>query len=192
MFTATPLDEAGTATFKAKDITFDDLLTKLFEIQTLDVNPTTGGNTQLQNNSNQGTGSKRFTFKKEDGIYYFGSEDQLSVRNVAIIHLQHRSVELLSDPSGGSMSNRSAGRNANSNVGFNTFNSLPNNVDNTFNRNNNRQPINTNNNAQNFNNFDNKVEALINILPDEVKQDLDITVDYELNSFYVNGPSHQY
>ena len=189
MFTATPLDEAGTATFKAKDITFDDLLTKLFEIQTLDVNLTTGGNTQLQNNSNQGTGSKRFTFKKEDGIYYFGSEDQLSVRNVAIIHLQHRSVELLSDPSGGSMSNRSAGRNANSNVGFNNFNSLPNNVDNTFNRNNNRQPINTNNNAQNFNNFDNKVEALINILPDEVKQDLDITVDYELNSFYVNGPA---
>src|SRR5690606_34012252 len=33
MFTATPLDNAGTATFKAKSVYFDQLLTKLFEVQ---------------------------------------------------------------------------------------------------------------------------------------------------------------
>lgn len=173
VFTATPLNEAGTATFKAKNIYFDDLLRALFEIQSTNTSTISNQNRQNQNNSNT---AKRFTFKKEDNIYFFGTENQLSVRKVAIIHLQHRSVELLSDPSGGGSSSRSAGRNSN------------NNFSNSFSNNSNREPLNTNSN-QSFNNFSNKAEALINILPDEVKQDLDIKVDYELNSFYVNGPS---
>ncbi|MFD2916853.1 type II secretion system protein GspD [Psychroserpens luteus] len=192
VFTATPLDEAGIATFKAKNIPFDDLLKKLFEIQSVkgltssnlntSSNPNNG---QSQNNSNT---SKRFTYKKEGNIYFFGIDNQLSLRKVEIIHLQHRSVELLSDPSGGGGSSRSAGRNSgfNSNVfgaSVNNFNNQNNNSNN-----NNRQSLNTNNTGS-FNNFSSKVEALINILPDEVKQDLDIKVDYELNSFYVNGPS---
>jgi type IV pilus assembly protein PilQ len=179
VFTATPLEEAGSITFKAKAISFDDLLTAIFEKQP-------GSNTSQNNTtqSNQSITNERFTFKKEDGIYFFGREKQLSVREVAIVHMQHRSVELLSDPQGGLASSRSAGRNFNNSSGFNGLN----NQLNTFPQNRNREPINTNN-TQNFDNFNTKAEALINILPDEVKRDLDITVDYELNSFYVNGPS---
>lgn len=179
IFTATPLDESGTVTFKAKTINFDDLLINIFEKRTVSNAP------QITNNGNQNSNPlKRFTFKKEGNIYFFGTEKQLSVRKVAIIQMQHRSVELLSDPSGGLTSNRSAGRNSNYGNNFNGFNSQSN----SFSQNRNREPINTNNN-QNFENFNTKVEALINILPDEVKRDLDIKVDYELNSFYVNGPS---
>src|SRR5690606_13845168 len=32
-------------------------------------------------------------------------------------------------------------------------------------------------------------EALLSVLPDELRQDLDVKIDYELNSFYVLGPS---
>jgi len=163
VFTAQPLESAGNVSFKAKDIVFDELLVKIFESSGVE-------------------GADKFTFKKENNIYFFGTEKQLSVRKVAVIQMQHRSVELLSDPVGGLTSTRSAGRSTNFNNrgSFNQTNSFP--------QNRNREPINTNTN-QNFNNFQNKVEALVNILPDEIKKDLDIKVDYELNSFYVNGPS---
>ncbi|TXD83470.1 general secretion pathway protein GspD [Subsaximicrobium wynnwilliamsii] len=188
IFTATPLDEAGTATFTAKSITFDELLSHLFEVQSQTISNTNTQSNENLNNLNQANFSKRFTFKKENNIYFFGTENQLSVRKVAIIHLQHRSVELLSDPAGGGSSSRSAGRNFNSNNNFNNFNGISNTPIGSYSQNRNREPVNTNSN-QNFNNFSNKVEALINILPNEIKQDLDITVDYELNSFYVTGPS---
>lgn len=180
VFTATPLEDAGVATFKAKNISFDTLLTKIFETQSV-----SNTNNSNQNGQNQNTNNslKRFTYKKEGNIYFFGTDNQLSVRQIAIIHLQHRSVELLADPSGNSTSSRNTGRNYNSNSN-NQFDSFSSNNSNNSNRN----PINTNSN-QNFNNYSNKVEALVNILPDEIKQDLNITVDYELNSFYVNGPS---
>ena len=190
IFTATPLDEAGVATFKAKNISFDALLTKLFESQIVTGNPQ--NNNLNPNNDTLGVvPSKRFSFKKEDNIYYFGIENQLSIRDVAIIHLQHRSVELLSDPQGGGYSSRSAGRTNNS--GFNNNTTLNNNgninqTDTNYNSNRNRGQLNTNQTG-NFNSYSTQAEALVNILPDEIKQDLDITVDYELNSFYVNGPS---
>ncbi|WP_299363518.1 general secretion pathway protein GspD [Winogradskyella sp.] len=191
IFTATPLDEAGIATFKAKAIKFDDLLVKLFESQPISaVNQ--NANSNQNRNAQGGSQSRRFSFKKEGNIYYFGTEDQLSIREIAIIHLQHRSVELLSDPQGG-QSRRSAGRSFNSgfNQGFNNtaFNNRNlNQTNNNFNSNQNRGQLNTNQSG-NFNSYSNQAEALVNILPDEVKQDLDIKVDFELNSFYVNGPS---
>ena len=182
VFTATPLDEAGVATFKAKNIAFDDLLTKIFETQT--VSSSLAQNTNTQNATGSTNNLKRFTFKKEGSIYFFGTENQLSVRQVAVVHLQHRSVELLADPSGG-YSSRSAGRSYNTNSA-----SYGNNINqfDSFNSNRNREQLNTRNN-QSFGSYGNKAEALVNILPDEIKQDLDIKVDYELNSFYVNGPS---
>ncbi|TCK68070.1 type IV pilus assembly protein PilQ [Winogradskyella wandonensis] len=189
VFTATPLEEAGSITFKAKNIYFDDLLTKLFEIQGVTAN--TQNTSQNTNNSNRPSVSntKRFTFKKENNIYFFGLEGQLSVREVAVITLQNRSVELLSDPSGG-QNRRSVGRSFNSGFGNSRgFNNQNFNQNLGFNNTNqNRNQLNTNTTG-NFNSYSNQVEALVNILPDEVKQDLDIKVDYELNSFYVNGPS---
>lgn len=180
IFTATPLSKAGTATFKAKKISFDDLLVKLFEIQTSAKNTSTDQQRNANNNVTQ-QASTIFTFKKENNIYYLGTEDQLSVRKVEIVPLQYRSVELLNDPSGNNLSNRYFGGNRNNNFGNNRYNQF----DNFDNRN--REQVNTRNG--NFNNYDNTVEALINILPDEVKNNLDIKIDYELNSFFVNGPA---
>lgn len=192
VFTATPLEEAGSTNFKAKSIYFDDLLTKIFETQSVSSNSqnNTSQNPNLNaNDLKSQNATKRFTFKKEGNIYFFGLEGQLSVREVAVIQMQHRSIELLSDPTGG-QNRRSAGRNFGS--GFNNSNFQENtgfNQQNLFNGNTrNRDNINTNRQG-NFNSYSNQVEALVNIMPDEIKQNLDIKVDYELNSFYVNGPS---
>lgn len=191
VFTATPLTEAGSATFKAKNISFDELLVTLFESQTTisnttNSNPNTNGN--FNNQSTNSNSNKQFTFKKENGIYFFGTQKQLSLRKIAIIHLQHRSIELLSDPQGptGRNSSRSFNSGFNNNALGNTANFNQNNTN--LNTNRNRNQLSTNQTG-NFNSYSNQAEALVNILPDEVKRDLDIKVDYELNSFYVNGPS---
>lgn len=75
MYTSHPLDEAGTASVKAKNISFDLLLDKLFE------------NTE-------------FSYKKVDNIYYFGKKEQASVRSSVVIPLQYRSIEIMSGQSG--------------------------------------------------------------------------------------------
>lgn len=187
IFTATPLGEAGAATFKAKSISFDELLIKIFESQSIT-------NSIENTNLNQNRGPKnntqigRFSYKKEGNIYFFGTENQLSIREVAVIQLQYRSVELLSDPEGGGYSSRSAGRSVNSGFNSNSFSNSDFNQNQNFNSSRSREQLNTNR-AGNFSSYSSQAEALVNILPDEIKQDLDITVDYELNSFYVNGPS---
>lgn len=191
----TPLSEAGLASFKARRITFDDLLVKLFESsQTSKNSNATNPNSQIQNRNGSSSNTvKTFTFKKEGEIYFFGTSNQLSVRKVEIIHLMHRSVELLSNPSGGSA--RSTNRNFN-NSRFNTygnnsggqfdnFGTNRNGLQNNSSRN--RQQLNTTNNSSFSSN--NKSETLISILPDNLKQGLDIKIDYELISFYVSGPS---
>ena len=201
VFTATPLDQAGLASFKAKSISFDALLSTIFEgqsTQSLKASNSNSANNSNFNNQNQQPSSSvnnrkssnGFTYKKEGTIYFFGTENQLSVREVAIIQLQHRSVELLSDPSGGgsrsrSRNSRSQVQNPNTNS-RNNININSNQIDNFSTQN--RQQLNTNSN-QSFSNYSSKAEALVNILPDELKNNLDIKVDYELNSFYVNGSS---
>lgn len=205
IFTASPLQNAGSVTFKTKSITFDSLLVKIFESQTppISAGPTINNVNNNTNNPNQTAvnpiySSQLFTFKKEGNTYFFGTENQLSVRNVEIIHLQHRSVELLSDPMGGENRNRTVGR---TNVGLNNYNNTYstlggyNNYNNTtINSNslvrNNREPVNiANQNNMSYNNYESKAEALLSILPDDIKKDLDVKIDYELNSFYVLGSS---
>lgn len=204
IFTATPLDKAGTITFKTKFITFDELLVKIFESQTSlttsvpadNNNTNTNRNNPAQNNNNQEvSGNESFTFKKEGNTYFFGTENQLSVRAVEIIHLQHRSVELLTDPTGGgNRNNRSVGRTYgnqsnynNGNYNNSNYNNYTNQFDNNVSTNrNNREPLSINN-QNSFINSASKAEALLSILPDDIKQDLDVKIDYELNSFYVLG-----
>ncbi|MBD0832823.1 type II secretion system protein GspD [Aestuariibaculum sediminum] len=203
IFTASPLEEAGKITFKTNSITLDNLLTKLFESQKqTSINSsnnnllnTPNGNSNLnETNSNQNRGNQYdFTFKKEGKTYYFGKENQLIVRSVEIIHLQHRSVELLTDPSGSNsgymnMENRNYGSQNGYNSSYTSYN-YTNQFDNRsgINRNN-REPISTTGRST-FGNTNTKVEALLSVLPADVKQNLEIKVDFELNSFYVVGPS---
>lgn len=94
MFMASPLDNAGTITLNTGSITFDDLLVKIFEKdETI--------TTDAKNISGQAIHppkTNNFTFKKEDNIYFFGTDKQLSVRQIEIITLKHRSVNMMSDP----------------------------------------------------------------------------------------------
>lgn len=205
IFTATPLDKAGTVTFKTKSISFDDLLTKAFESHAIsnlatpsiatENNPTANRNTPNQHDNNaQETNTALFTFKKEGNTYFFGTENQLSVRAVEIIHLQHRSVELLTDPSGGGSNTRIGSRGYGNQNGYNNnsgYNNYTNQFDNNSGTNrNNREPVNTGNRSA-FSDSSTKAEALLSVLPDDIKHDLDIKMDYELNSFYVMGSSEK-
>ena len=58
---------------------------------------------------------------------------------------------------------------------------------NTINNSNNKRNNRANSNVPATTN--NKAEALINIIPDDIAKDLDIKIDIELNSFIVSGPS---
>ncbi|WP_255566938.1 type II secretion system protein GspD [Flavobacterium litorale] len=175
-FVASPLENAGNATVKAKNITFDELLIKIFE-SGLQAQPTAQQSRQPINNGNsnlQGVGNEAYTFLKEDDIYYFGTKTQLTVRNVKSVSLMHRSIELLGDPD----TSRTIGRTSQST--FTSFNgSFNNNLSNTG----------QNNQNQRNNENSRDTESILTIIPDEVKADLDIKIDKELNSFIVNGPA---
>lgn len=193
IFTATPLDKAGPVTFKTKSITFDDLLIKIFESQN-DYSSTENTSQTSENYPNNGQNGNSFTknfnaiftFKKEANIYYFGTENQLSVRKVEVIHLMHRSVELLSDPSGGSGRSRTVGR---SGYGSNYSDSYSFNNNGSTDRNSGvnrsrRQASSFDHNSQPRSNPSETIEAII---PDEISEGLDIKIDHELNSLYVTG-----
>ncbi|WP_190808388.1 type II secretion system protein GspD [Flagellimonas sp. S3867] len=210
VYVATPLTEAGNVTFKAKQIYYDELLTKIFESET--VQPTVGAatngqqNVQPQNrnrNQNQGRAaaipapnlnSSNFTFKKENDRYFFGTADQLSVRKLEIVQMMHRSVELLGDPMQSTGYGRSAGRTITGGVNYvggggfqNEANGFGNNQGNLRQNSNNTRRINTQNNQ--FGDYSSNAEAIVSILPDDVVADLDIKIDYELNSFLISGPA---
>ena len=187
VYTATPLEQAGNITFNAKNIYLDDLFEHMFENQESNAsNPQnqSGNNSsrnQRQNNGLPPNGSKaNFTFKKESNIYFFGTANQLSLRKVEVIQMMHRSVELLSNPSQSS-GTRSSGRTANGGVNYFGNGAQAGGSSNG-------RSINTQAN-NNFTNYQDGAEAIVSIIPDEIKSELDIRVDYELNSFLVSGPS---
>ncbi|HEX8577148.1 MAG TPA: hypothetical protein VF677_12710, partial [Flavobacterium sp.] len=183
MFISTPLESAGTATVKAKNITFDELLVKIFESS--NSGPSGGQSTQSASSQNQtiASGSEEFTYFKKNNIYFFGLKNQLVVRNIKRIAMMHRSIELLSDPSkeGG----RSAGRvnNQNNFTSFNNQNANP--LDNNSISNNRNssytQPVREDTSRSQGD--------IMSIIPDEIKNGLDIKIDTELNSFIVSGPA---
>ena len=183
IFMATPLDEAGIATVKATDISFDQLLTKIFES-----GEGAGVSAQNQSNNPRGAGqqqsnnTKRFTFKKEDGVYYFGTFQQITLRTAEIIPLRYRAIEFLSDPQ---RSGRSVGRT----VGFNSNSGFGNNFNNNGGLNNNTSARNQNPSSQTARPSEGNSQSILDIIPDDISTDLNITLDKELNSFIVSGPS---
>lgn len=180
-FVATPLESAGNATVKAKNITFDELLVKMFQSNALansgSSKPVNGLNGQMQESITTAQNNDTYTFMKKDGIYYFGTKSQLTVRNVKSIPLLHRSIELLGDPS---ITERSVGRTQTNFTNYNSYNSSS-----AIGQNNSYQPQ----SSPNAISPSAQTESILTIIPDEVKRDLDIKVDKELNSFIVNGPA---
>lgn len=186
IFTATPLDNAGTVSITTKSITFDELLDKIFEKQQGHTRSPKKQNGNNQQTSNRSQVTKPpttvFSYKKENGMYFFGTEEQLSIRSVEIITLQYRSVESLSEPMTNEDSNSPSSRvidNLNS-VNENYGNSIPSQQNTGYNSN--RQIKNNSGNQSNR-------KTLLELLPEEITEGLDIKTDFELNSFYVTGTS---
>lgn len=191
MFIASPLENAGNATVKARHITFDELLSKIFASNSQNTVQTTTNTTSrnsAQSASSQyidgnttgmsmpATGSDTYSFLKSNGIYYFGTKTQLTIRNVKSIPMMHRSIELMADPD---IVERNVGRTSTPN--YTNYNSGSFNTAGTG--------QNQNTQSQNTNRDSKPAESILTIIPEEVKRDLDIKVDKELNSFVVNGPA---
>ncbi|AXG69201.1 type II secretion system protein D [Kordia sp. SMS9] len=196
IFTSTPLTNAGTASVTSKRIYFDDLLTKMFESNqtnsmqgTANTSRSNSGQRGNQNNQVTGTTQAFFTFKKDRNMYIFGTANQLSLREISIIPLMHRSIELLTDSSGSANTTRARS----SNVGQASGLGGNNQFDSFSGGNQNRATLSRSGQANQGNGLANnnrsQAEALINILPADLIADLQIQADYELNSFYVSGPS---
>lgn len=174
IFTASPLDNAGVATVKAENISFDLLLDKIFESSVSSEKGYQGGNEEK--NSDQS-----FTYTKDGDVYYFGTENQLSLKQTELVPMMFRSVQLLSNPAGNGQ--RRAARNTG---GMNTTNYYDSN------------PVNNQNQTQNYRNNNSggsdtrssgsNLSSIEDILPDDIKNGVDIKVDTELNSFVVSGP----
>lgn len=180
LFISSPLENAGTATVKAKNITFDELLNKIFEAKnttgTNNPSQTQQGNYSGLNNDNPTiSSSDNYSYFKRNNIYYFGLKSQLVIRTVRSIPLLHRSIELLSDPT---REGRSAGKITNNQNNFSNYNSQ----DGGKNNNNNYNP--------NINDNTSRTQGdILSIIPNEIRTGLDIKIDTELNSFIVSGPA---
>ncbi|SHK68852.1 type IV pilus assembly protein PilQ [Maribacter aquivivus] len=192
IYTATPLIEAGNVTFNAKDITFDELLNHIFTGQITKSPKEQVPSNGVQNRTSRQpevaeptNNSRNFTFKKQDDIYFFGTADQLSLRKVEVVQLMHRSVELLGNPSQ-VRGSRSSGRTNEGSVNY--FGNNSNNGGGQQNSYGNQRSLNTQTSSS-FGDYQDGAEAIVSILPDEIKADLEIKVDYELNSFFVSGPA---
>lgn len=173
IFTASPLDNAGVATVNAENISFDLLLDKIFESSLSGQNSNQGGSTDKSNTQN-------FTYTKDGNVYYFGTENQLSLKQTELVPLMYRSVKTLSNPTG------SGQRRASRNMGVS-------NTSNYYDSN----PANSQNQTQNYRNNSrgsdtgssgSSLSSLVDIFPDDIKSGIDIKIDAELNSFIVSGP----
>jgi len=154
IFTASPLDNAGVATVTAKSIHFDLLLNKIFESAITD---------------SKADDATTFTYKKDENIYYFGTQGQLSLKQMEVIQLVNRSVNIFSDPK---RSYQSSFRD-DFVIGGTNYNGQ------TTNRQNN-----TNNNSVE----NTALTSIETIIPEDIKEGLIIKTDFELNSFIVSGP----
>lgn len=170
MFTSSPLTNAGNTSVKATNITYDVLLTKILE-------------------------NTKFSYKKINGIYYFGDETQPSLLSSVTIPLMHRSIEIMNTPiqnnsnRGFNSGIQSMGGVFNSNQNFGTnFNGNQNgsfqNAGNNFNRNPNNS---SGNNRGTFQDYSSKADALLSLIPKAILDGIDITIDVEQNAFLVNG-----
>lgn len=175
IFISNPLETIGNATLKAKSITFNELLNKLFESKT-SVSSSNANATNFPSSSETNSlNADQFTYAINNDIYIFGLKNQLIVRNIKSISLMHRSIDFFSDPS---REGRSAGRlsGGNSYQNYNGSNTNP-------------IPQNSNTNNTNDSKQENSGGSILSIIPKEILTGLDVKIDSELNSFIVSGPS---
>lgn len=218
IFTAAPLENTGNITVTAEAISFDDLLVKIFESKFGGASTASSGGNPNDNssrrnnrrnssddfqngnsNSSSGGSGSNFTFKKEGDVYYFGTEDQLTVKKIAMVQMMHRSIAMLGDanPSGGFGSGFGGGNfvsggtsffgNQNGNSSFNNQNR--NNVSGRINggSNNFNSSFSSSNNSASSRGGSTEAGTISDIFPATITEGLDIKIDTELNSFIVSG-----
>lgn len=190
IFIASPLSNAGTANIKSKSISFEELLDKIFEGQQSSTLGTSVANTNnpRQNNrpnnaSDSGSSADPYIFKREGNLFFFGTSSQLSLRNIELIPLKYRSIEIIQDQE--IQMNNSFSTNqvfaGSLGTGFNGFSG--NNIG--VNRGVNNQ--NSFNNQASINNRNGVATVISELMPDDVVENLNIKIDRELNSFIVSG-----
>lgn len=166
MFTTSPLADAGLATVKANDITFEMLLSRMLE-------------------------NTKFSYKKRDGVFYFGQNDKPSLLSTETIPLVHRSIQMMTTPIQSSQNSAFGIPGTTGMDGFignqnginpNGFNRQGGN----FTRQTNVNPAN-NQNRNAFQDFLDPSEALLELIPEKTREGLKITTDFERNSFVVYG-----
>lgn len=215
IFTASPIESAGKATFKTNKITFDKLLEKIFEASGNAVRASSNSRDNDDYNASQpsqslpSSGSGNFTFKKEGNVYYFGYENQLSLKSIELVPMMHRSIELLGDASSsGGFGNNGGGLNSG---GINFFGGGSNSINSSGNSGFDSQGNSNFNSRGTTNSFSNRNSsfsnggsfggngttsassnsggAITSLFPAEVLNGLDVKVDTELNGFVVSGSS---
>ncbi len=168
VFTASPLDAAGVASVKADAISYDLLLNRIFESAVVDTQ-TAAGSTRGSNPA-----TPTFTFRKEDNIYYYGTDDQLTLKQLEVIPLLNRSINILEDPK------RSFTQQLNQSftTGSTRF-GIPA-----------AQPAAQGGGTQTGLQETKKL-SLETLIPESIREGLIIKTDYQLNSFVVSGPGVQ-
>lgn len=205
IFVTSPLDNAGKTTVKAKNISFDELLTAMFD-SSLPASDNTSVPTSKNNNYNRNstpitdntpspTSTSKYSYLKKNNIYFFGTSDQLSVRQTRSITLLHRSIDILGDPSSGE-GGRSAGRLNNQNnftnyndSGAQNFNNSNSSLGSNSGSINSRNTIGNSSGYRQSQSSGTSSGSILDLVPSEITQGLDIKTDAELNTFIVNGPS---
>ncbi|QKX04094.1 general secretion pathway protein GspD [Aquimarina sp. TRL1] len=189
VFIASPLENAGNVTVKAESISFDELLSKIFESNIVsgqidasnqEKSNTYNGQQNIQNNL--ATTSKTFTFKREGNVYYFGTEDQLSLKKIEMVQMMHRSIVMLGD------ANYSGSGDGASNFPTGGVNYISGGSSTGINRN---QRSSSFRNRKSSSSNEMQVSSISEIFPITVTTGLDIKIDAELNSFIVSGSGTQ-
>jgi type IV pilus assembly protein PilQ len=155
-----PLKNIGKATIKSDSISFNNLLTGLLE-------------------------NTKYTYKLEEGMYFFGKQKLASVEDVEIVTLMNRSIHAMMEPmqaadnfSSNTQFGNTFSQNGNFNGGLNPQNQ---------NFNPQRRQNQISRNVSNQNNAQGVSDALDNIFPDGIMDSLNIKIDVEQNSFLVKG-----
>lgn len=124
-----------------------------------------------------------YSYKKENNIYFFGKNSQASVRNTVTIPLIHRTIQIMDEPikdlSSNNTQNQNNYTNQNRNLNGNSrFTSR-------------QYPNPTTISSESLDKGINKKENLLNLIPEELTDSLQIKSDVELNSFIVSGASYR-
>ncbi|WP_417887127.1 type II secretion system protein GspD [Zunongwangia sp.] len=183
-YLASPLEDLGTVSFKSNNIHFDQLLQYIFESTEIVPSANTNNlNTNFQNDipaQNSQNSSSHYTYRKENNVYFFGTSSLLSLKEIKVIPMMYRSIQLLSDPTYKTSRTQNQDRNFSA---ANTTNYSDNTNYSNYQNNHNR------NKTSDYREHESElsIDAIEKIIPEELLNNIDLKIDAELNSFVVTG-----